>query len=56
MTKLSNVSKKKKKIIEYDKNTVTCNVGITQCDNGTVKCKKKIGYHQMWQKYNYIWY
>ena len=43
---LSNVSKKKKKekerTIEYDKNMVTRDISTVQCDNGTVKCKKKI--------------
>ena len=38
---LSNVSKKKKKkTIEYDKNTVICDIGIAQCDNRIVKYDK----------------
>ena len=34
--------KKIKGAIEYDKNTVTYDVGATQRDNETVKCEKKI--------------
>ena len=26
---------------EYDKSTVTCDVGTTQYDNGTIECEKK---------------
>ena len=38
---LLNVSKKKKKkTIEYDKNTVICDIGIAQCDNRIVKYDK----------------
>ena len=41
--KPSNVRKKKKKgTTEYDKKTVTWNVGIAQCEDGTVKCEKKV--------------
>ena len=29
-------------IIECGKSTVRCDVHITVCDNGTIKCKKKI--------------
>ena len=36
----SNV-RKNKGIAEYDKSTVTCDVGIAQCEDGTVKCEKK---------------
>ena len=32
----------KKKPIEYDKNTVTCDVDNTQYDNSTIKCEEKI--------------
>ena len=39
---LLNVRKKNKKTIECDKSTVTSHVGITQCDNETVKCEEKI--------------
>ena len=43
----SNVGKKKiKGTIEYDKSTVTCDIDIAQCDNGTVKCEKKLSYHR----------
>ena len=42
----SNV-RKNKGIAEYDKSTVTCDVGIAQCEDGTVKCEKKKGNHQM---------
>ena len=38
--KSSNV-RKKKGIIECVKSKVTCDVGIAQCDNGTIKCEKK---------------
>ena len=39
---LSNVSKKKKKkTIECDKNTIIGDIGIAQCDNGTIKYEKK---------------
>ena len=47
-----NVRKKNKGTIECDKSTVTWDIGIAQCNNGIVKCEKKIGYHQMWQKYS----
>ena len=33
---------KKKRIIECNKSTVTCEVDTTQYDNKTVKCEKKI--------------
>ena len=33
--------KKNKGTIEYDKNIVTCNVGILQCEDSTIKCEKK---------------
>ena len=43
----SNVRKKKiKGTIKYDKSTVTCDIDITQCDNGAVKCEKKLSYHR----------
>ena len=38
---LSIVRKKKKDTIEYDKSMVRSNVGITQCNNGTVKFENK---------------
>ena len=38
---LSNV-RKNKGIIECDKITVICDVGIAQYENGTIKCEKKI--------------
>ena len=31
--------KKKKETLEYDKSTITCDVGIAQCDDETVKCE-----------------
>ena len=37
----SNVRKKNKGTTECDKNTVICDVGTAQCEDGTVKCKKK---------------
>ena len=37
----SNVRKKKKGTTKCDKRTVTYDVGITQSEDGTVKCKKK---------------
>ena len=33
--------KKKKRTNECDKSTVTCDVGITQCEDCTIKCEKK---------------
>ena len=38
---LSNV-RKNKGITECDKITVTCDVGIAQYEDGTIKCEKKI--------------
>ena len=35
--------KKNKGTTEYDKSTVTCNVGTAQCENNTRKCGKKKG-------------
>ena len=32
---------KNKGTTEYDKSTVTCNVGTAQCENKTIKCGKK---------------
>ena len=32
---------KNKGTTKCDKNTVTRNVGIVQCENGTIKCEKK---------------
>ena len=32
--------KKNKGTTEYDKSTVTCDVGIAQCEDGTIKCEK----------------
>ena len=46
---------KKKGITECDKSTVTCDVGIAQFHNGTVKCKEKLKYYQIWEKYDQIW-
>ena len=34
---------KNKGTTEYDKSTVTCNVGTAQCENKTIKCGKKKG-------------
>ena len=39
---LSNVRKKNKGTIECDKSAITCDVRIAQCEDGTVKCEKKI--------------
>ena len=30
---------------------VICDIGTACCDDWIINCKKKIGYHQMWQKY-----
>ena len=38
----SNMSKKNKGNTKCDKSTVTCDVGINQYDNGTVKYEKKL--------------
>ena len=38
---LSNVKKKKKRNHQMWEKTVTCDVGIAQCENETVKCEKK---------------
>ena len=32
---------KQKGTIEYDKNTITSDVGTAQCEDNTIKCKKK---------------
>ena len=37
----SNVRKKKKGTIEYDKSTVTCDVGTAQNEDGIIICEKK---------------
>ena len=37
----SNVRKKNKGTTKCDKKTITCNVGITQCENRIVKYEKK---------------
>ena len=37
----SNLKKKKKGTTIYDKRTVKCDIGTTQCDNVTIKCKEK---------------
>ena len=34
--------KKSKRTTKCEKKTVICNVGIAQCEDGTVKCKKKV--------------
>ena len=39
--------RKKKKTTECDKSIVTCNVGIPQYKDGTIKCEKKLGNHRM---------
>ena len=38
----SNLRKKNKGTTIYDKRTVTCDVGIAQCEDETVKCEKKV--------------
>ena len=38
---LSNV-RKKKGTTECNKSTITSDVGIAQCEDGTIKCEKKI--------------
>ena len=46
-----NVRKKESKgTTKCEKRIVTCDVGITQYENGTVKCEKKKGNHQMLEK------
>ena len=37
----SNIKKKSKEITKYKKRTVTCDIGIAQCEDRTVKCEKK---------------
>ena len=51
--KPSNVRKKSKRTAQYEKRTVTCNVGIAQCENGTIKCEKKLS-HMMLESSNVI--
>ena len=34
---------KKKGAIKCDKRTITCDIGITQCEDVTVKCEKEKG-------------
>ena len=49
--KPSNVRKKKKETTIYDKSTVKC----AQCENGTVKCEKKVREpHNMTKKLSYV--
>ena len=50
---LSNVSKNKG-ITECDKITVTCDVGIAQYEDGTIKCEKKIREPLNLEKYNHM--
>ena len=33
---------------------ITCDVNTTQCENDIIKCKKKKGNDQMWQKYSHM--
>ena len=33
--------RKNTRTAEYDKNIVTCDVSITQCEDSTIKCEKK---------------
>ena len=40
--------RKNKGTTEYDKSTVTCDVGTAQYEDGIIKCKKKIRDHQVW--------
>ena len=48
--------RKNKGTTEYDKSTVTCNIGTAQCEDDTIKCEeKKKGNYWMWQKYNHMW-
>ena len=37
----SNVGKKSKGTAQYEKRTVTCDVGTAQCKDRTIKCEKK---------------
>ena len=37
----SNVRKKSKETTKYEKKIVICDVGTTQCEDGTVKYEKK---------------
>jgi len=36
----SNVRKKSKRTKKYEKITVTCDIGIAQCEDETIKCEK----------------
>ena len=45
---------KNKGTTEYDKSTVTCNVGIAQCEDDIIKCKKKIKKPQNVAKYSHM--
>ena len=33
--------RKNQETTEYEKSTVTCDIGTTQCKDGTIKCEKK---------------
>ena len=35
------LEKKNKETTECNKNTITCDVAITQCEDDTIKCEKK---------------
>ena len=34
--------RKNQETTEYERSTVTCDIGTTQCKDGTIKCEKKI--------------
>ena len=36
-----NVRKKKRGTLECDKSIFTCDIGIAQCEDSTIKCEKK---------------
>ena len=36
------VKKKKKETTKRDKRIVTCDIGTAQCEDGAIKCEKKI--------------
>ena len=40
--KRSNVRKKSKETTKYEKRIVTCDIRIAQCEDGTIKYKKKL--------------
>ena len=41
----ANVRKKNKRTTECDKSTISCHVGTTQFEDGTIECEKKYDYN-----------